>query len=485
MSVSSLVESGSQQVQFKPVVPYLRQALIVFVLIFAAAIFGILSRPIGFLATIWPANALLLGMMVRFPAFSSPWGWAGATVGYLVADLITGSTLAATLWLTTANLAGASTGVFLFNMISEDDRRLGRPLSVLYLFVISVLAGSAAGVVGAAANVVLFQSSIQRGFEFWFASELVNGLLLVPVILTLPKRSHYGVEVGLTRQRIISNPFVLLPFLSLIFAIVITFYVGGPGAIAFTAPALLWCALTYDLFRTALLCLLTCGGLLVAATSGVLMLYPVSTDLVQETISLRLGITFLILGPLTAASVNSARNELLKNLNHAASHDFLTDSLARRAFMNQGAILVQQAAQYQLVPAVMMIDIDHFKRVNDQYGHPAGDEVLVNFSRIVLRLIRKGDLFGRLGGEEFAVIMPRTSYENAKLVAERLRSEVETSPIELEDGRVVNLTVSIGLACSGEQLSPTLHSLLASADRSLYHAKSNGRNRVSSIGLED
>lgn len=479
-----MIERRDQQVRPKPVVLYLRQALIVCALVFAASIFGIMTRPVGFLATIWLANALLLGVMVRFPALSSPWGWAGATIGYLAADLITGSTLAKTLWLTAANLASVGSGVFLFNLISEDDRRLGRPLSVLYLFVICVVTGAAAGLVGAVANIVLFHGPYQQGFEFWFATELANGLLLVPVILTFPKKTHYGVELGLSRQRIMSNPFVLLPLLSLLVAVGITFYVGGPGAIAFTAPALLWCALTYDLFRTALLCLLTCGGLLGAVASGVLVLYPVSTDLVQETISLRLGIAFLVLGPLTAASVNSARNELLASLNHAASHDFLTDSLARRAFMNQGEMLVQQSAQYQLVPAVMMIDIDHFKRVNDEYGHAAGDEVLVCFSRIVAGMLRKGDLFGRLGGEEFAVILPRTSYENAKLVAERLRAEVEATTIQLADGRVLNLTVSIGLASSGEQVNPTLHSLLAAADRSLYHAKANGRNRVSSVGVE-
>jgi two-component system cell cycle response regulator len=128
--------------------------------------------------------------------------------------------------------------------------------------------------------------------------------------------------------------------------------------------------------------------------------------------------------------------------------------------------------------ALMLFDIDHFKQVNDCHGHPAGDDVLRELAGRAMRQLRSVDLVGRLGGEEFVVVMPETSLGGATVVAERLRIAVASEPFEVQ-GQATKLpvTVSIGVAVTGPA-KETLESLLKRTDDALYAAKNAGRNRV-------
>jgi two-component system cell cycle response regulator len=127
--------------------------------------------------------------------------------------------------------------------------------------------------------------------------------------------------------------------------------------------------------------------------------------------------------------------------------------------------------------AVMLFDIDHFKQVNDRHGHPAGDEVLRELAGRALRHVRSVDLVGRIGGEEFIVVMPETNLSGATLVAERLRAAVAEDPFMLEGSRTLPVTVSIGVAITGDR-NDKIDDLLKRADDALYTAKNGGRNRV-------
>src|SRR5713226_4955936 len=129
--------------------------------------------------------------------------------------------------------------------------------------------------------------------------------------------------------------------------------------------------------------------------------------------------------------------------------------------------------------ALMLVDIDHFKQVNDRYGHPAGDAVLRQIADRAVRQVRSVDLVGRLGGEEFVVVMPETSLGGAIVVAERLRAAVAEEPFVLQGkGDKPRVTVSVGIAMTGEGNRDTLESLLQRADEALYAAKNAGRNRI-------
>jgi two-component system, cell cycle response regulator len=127
--------------------------------------------------------------------------------------------------------------------------------------------------------------------------------------------------------------------------------------------------------------------------------------------------------------------------------------------------------------AVLMVDVDHFKSVNDEYGHAAGDSALRTIADALRANTRVFDSLARYGGEEFVVAMPGTSTEDAMQAAERLRVAVEATPFVWPQGGQFRLTVSIGIACSGEQ-RPTPEALLHAADLALYEAKRAGRNRI-------
>ena len=130
-----------------------------------------------------------------------------------------------------------------------------------------------------------------------------------------------------------------------------------------------------------------------------------------------------------------------------------------------------------------MIDIDHFKQVNDTYGHLAGDRILIAVAQSLVRSLRPSDMPVRFGGEEFSVFLPGTTEENAKVIAERIRRNVENMSITLHDETIIQVTVSIGFAERIE--NDTVASLIDRADKALYHAKENGRNRICRLNSND
>jgi diguanylate cyclase (GGDEF)-like protein len=123
-----------------------------------------------------------------------------------------------------------------------------------------------------------------------------------------------------------------------------------------------------------------------------------------------------------------------------------------------------------------MIDIDHFKRVNDTYGHAAGDQVIRILAQKCQYEIRKGDIFGRYGGEEFTILLPHTLAKDAFNLAERLRTSIARSPLETERGEIP-ITISLGVASFTDDI-PDLASLIDRADTALLEAKKSGRNRI-------
>lgn len=442
--------------------------LVVAIVVFAASLFGIVTRPVGFLAAFWPANAILLGLMVRNPGYASFWTWTTAFIAYMAADLVTGGTLDVTIWLTTANMVGAITGYLLFQLLSEDDRRLRRPLSVLYLFAICAAAALAAAFAGGGAARVLFGRDFRTGLEFWFITELVNSLVILPVMLTFPSMRQLVFRPMRGNDLSAWNLKQVAPVLALAVSCGVATLMGGPGAIVFPVPALIWCALTYSMFTTAVFTMLLCAWLLISISAGLLML-PMSLDTIQSTSSIRLGVALIALGPLTVASINITRNDLLAKLLHATNHDTLTGTLSRGAFMSKGQAMVSELARINGSIALLMLDVDHFKRVNDQYGHAVGDRVLVEFARLAAGVLRPTDLLARLGGEEFAAILPGASLGEAIIVAERIRTTIESSIVEISTGAPVCISVSIGVAATNGPGAVDLGQLLAASEIGRAH----------------
>ena len=137
---------------------------------------------------------------------------------------------------------------------------------------------------------------------------------------------------------------------------------------------------------------------------------------------------------------------------------------------------IRRASRYQKDLAVLMLDIDHFKQINDQHGHAAGDKVLIEFAGLCLQSIRETDLAGRYGGEEFFILLPEIDLATAILSADRIRMAVAAHPFTLNDGNSLNVTCSIGIAMYRPE-QDDLDKLLLRADQALYQAKRQGRNR--------
>jgi two-component system, cell cycle response regulator len=157
--------------------------------------------------------------------------------------------------------------------------------------------------------------------------------------------------------------------------------------------------------------------------------------------------------------------------------DGLTQLHNHRFFQEEFARKFEEASRYEQPLSLALIDIDHFKKVNDTWGHAVGDEILKSVSRMFRDSVRKADVAARYGGEEFAVIMPQTDLEDARSFAEKVRSLIESEEIPTAAG-AVPITVSIGISSIPEnQLSSPLE-MVESADKALYRAKEGGRNQV-------
>jgi len=185
-----------------------------------------------------------------------------------------------------------------------------------------------------------------------------------------------------------------------------------------------------------------------------------------ELVLYAVGTVFVIFMMVSERAVIAHKN--------AASMDPLTGMFNRRGFSEISSRLIEREANAGRPMTAMIFDIDHFKSINDRFGHPAGDEVLKLFATVVVNTLRISDLSGRIGGEEFAALLP-CPLEEGVVAAERVREAFANSGIVVEDGPV-DTTVSIGVA--GGPAGTELEVLLAAADTALYQAKRSGRNRV-------
>ncbi len=199
-----------------------------------------------------------------------------------------------------------------------------------------------------------------------------------------------------------------------------------------------------------------------------LWFYILATLHVSKVFQKRLHQSFMLALMLDTARCQAER---------LARVDELTGLPNRRAFEEEGALLLRQAQARGLELALIMMDVDHFKMVNDQHGHAAGDRVLKAVAKVMRKTVRSADLCARLGGEEFGILMLVSSPEDALRLAHKLRRRIQETQVSLDGkkkDKSIEVTVSLGVATG----SQSLEALLRLADRALYRAKEQGRNRV-------
>ncbi|MFA5597878.1 MAG: GGDEF domain-containing protein, partial [Pusillimonas sp.] len=173
----------------------------------------------------------------------------------------------------------------------------------------------------------------------------------------------------------------------------------------------------------------------------------------------------------------TVRHQLEEKLREQAFTDELTGAINRRQFNFLSERVLSQMQRNGKPCVLMALDIDHFKRVNDTYGHAIGDLALKAFVRVCKDCVRSNDLMARMGGEEFVVLLPEAERDTGLVIAERIRAAVQELRVELPDGQTLSFTVSIGVTVITPD-HPDLSHALSRADERLYHAKTSGRNRV-------
>ena len=187
-------------------------------------------------------------------------------------------------------------------------------------------------------------------------------------------------------------------------------------------------------------------------------------------------LALLVLAAITALRANARADKATAELRRIATTDVLTGLWNRRHLLERLEAETGRSHRNGRPLCVAILDVDHFKRVNDLHGHPAGDEVLRVLARLVRDAVRLSDVVARMGGEEFAILMPETDQGQARLVCERVREIVARKPIRLPSGVALTVTLSTGIAVmAGEEGSDRL---ISRADAALYDAKAEGRNCV-------
>lgn len=285
----------------------------------------------------------------------------------------------------------------------------------------------------------------------------------VPLALGLPPflagLFWFATAVPSTRARVIVFSLGIAPWC---FAIAATFFRDAPAELRLSARIPGVAFLFHGIFQLVRLFLPQEG------TSPVDLLRP---GWAQAAAMLEIYVSSMAT---MLALVALLAHRLLIEFAHAARTDALTGLLNRRAIEEEGARAVALCAGTRLPCAVLVLDLDHFKRINDAHGHLAGDEALRHFARLVGPSLRRTDVFGRLGGEEFVAVMPGADAAEARGAAERLRQLVVETP-SVVGGTTIPLSVSIGVAWGAGE---SFDALVSRADDALYRAKDGGRNRV-------
>lgn len=282
--------------------------------IFVVCLFGIMTRPAGFLAMVWPANALTLGLLLRMPLNRRASIWLAAPVAFMAADFVAGTDLTKALLLNAASLCGVAVAYNVARSIPEDALKMQEPQSALWLILIAAVGASVTGLFAAVADPVFLDLNRFDAWAFWFAMELVNYIAVLPLILSMPPMRRLPALCPLLASA--ADWRNSLPVATLIGSCALAMFAGGPGAIAFAVPALIWCGLTYSVFIVSVLAFTFASWSLVVISAE----YPHDLSGAYDDgaiVSLRLAAFMIAVAPITLSIVMRNRDGLAQRLSVA------------------------------------------------------------------------------------------------------------------------------------------------------------------------
>ncbi|KQO69299.1 hypothetical protein ASF18_02365 [Methylobacterium sp. Leaf89] len=431
------------------------------------------------IATIWPANAILVALLL---AQERPrWGAvlsAGFVAG-VAANLITRGASAGAILYGLANLIEVGLAVSLLRRSGEREGILHTTGAVLrFILVAGLVAPAVSAVPGSLTAFALYGEPLPKAFATWVASDGLGLLVFTPFLSTVVRGDFVdGFARKTWRERGLSAALLVLVGLvaygvfllatrPLLFAIfpplmLVTFRVGRLGV------------------EAAVMLVAVIGGIATMQGRGPMILIAADAATQAQAFQAFLAVTLVTCLPVAAEVTARARLTAAlaahgQEMTASAITDALTGTLNRRGFEAEARRWLRAEAPGSL--SLIAVDFDHFKQINDRWGHQAGDQALRHFAALVSSHVRAGDRVGRLGGDEFMILLPHSDLDLARGVGERVRAAVENAPLALGGQPVASLSLSMGIAAarSGE----SYEDLARRADRALYEAKEAGRNTI-------
>ena len=451
----------------------LRNAFVIFALTTLFYFIGAKLRLVHELSLFWPLNGVMAGVFARYVWLNRLHYYAVSYVAMLVYDAMT------TQWGWVSIVINLSNMVFIITVarLVARDKQLGKnkyePVSALRLFNYCLIAALLCPLVGAIGSDSIDSLSFGPLLADWFSEQFSTGVLIVPCMLTL----------ALPRIVPRFKAEQLMPIVALIISVIASVVIGGAGSLAFPLPALIWCAVRYTPQVTCLLTFVTGAVEIVLVANSVINIAVASPFSIPQMFSARLGIATMAICPIMVSFSVAAINSLMKQVAQRADFDFLTQVYSRSGLYE--ALKKTELRGTQHI-TVMLLDIDYFKSINDSFGHECGDKVLSVFAKHVQKIVGNQGLVARMGGEEFAVVVPSLNAQEGLLLAEKIRKAVALHPFDWQQ-KTLYLTVSIGIGSGAtrfETLTEVFDKLMVEADECLYRSKKEGRNRTSAMNYQ-
>jgi diguanylate cyclase (GGDEF)-like protein len=452
-----------------PRVEYLGRLAIV-----TAAYFGCAKAGLAFafanqsVTSVWPPTGLALAAVLV-------WGyrmWPAVAAGAFLANITTAGPILAVSGIAAGNTLEAVLAAYLLQRFTGFRPSLERVSDVVALVVygaaLSTTVAATIGVVSLSAAGLVEPGETLSTWRVWWLGDAGGDVIVAPALLILATRPRLEERAWIRTEAVIL--LVLLCGVSLV-------ALGSDRNLAYLVfPILFYISTRFRQPGTVIAGLIVSGIAVWFTARGHGPFIGGSAD--AELLRAQTFVGIATITGLVVAALVMERGEVEKQLRHLADHDPLTGLFNRRRFADELERWIAYSSRYGGGGAVLVMDVDDLKRVNDVLGHAAGDDLLVRLARLLSERLRETDVVARLGGDEFIALLPRADENAARLVANSLLDQVRDHATTPTGDGGIQTTLSIGVASFGEDVKWDPDRILARADRAMYLAKANGRDQV-------